>query len=277
MPDDLSYTAALDRDYRGERVSRRVSQSQLVDPVRRRLGSGLAINPFLRLATLTLVILLVASVGAAQARNPTLRYQSLDSGPYYGNRVTVANPSSGEANTANNNFFVTSVWALSGSSGPEGLQQGVTYEWNLAENACNLGSQGAGAKLYYFTETWAGSTYTCYNGGLATFSTAHKQSVTYNAASTKWSAYLDGVYTGVQMYFFSCGGFACQVRTFGEAADDLPGLWKAKFAGSGNTPWEYFNSSVWVKVFSYNDHTASNWSAVNGPFPTGIWSYTYSH
>lgn len=216
-------------------------------------------------------------VGFASAT--TLNYLYRDSGPYYGVRSNIGNPSSGESNISSGDFFVTSVFALTGeSSASQALQQGVTYEWNVPQNSCNLGSQGNGAKMYYFTETYAGGTYTCYNGGIANSATSHKQSLTYNSTSQKWSAYRDGIYTGQQMYFYDCSSLACSIRAFGENYAAKSGLWKAKFAGSGNTPWQYFNGSVWVTIYSYSTHPGgSDWSGLSGPFPTGIWSFTYSH
>lgn len=226
-----------------------------------------------------LIGLVIATYVTAPASATTLNYLYLDAGPYYGVRSNIGNPSSGEANISSGDFFVTSVFALtSESSANQALQQGVTYEWNVAQNSCNLGSQGNGAKMYYFTETYAGGTYTCYNGGIANSATSHKQSLTYNTTSQKWSAYLDGMYTGIQMFFYDCYGLACSIRAFGENHAAKPGLWKTKFAGAGNTPWQYYNSSIWVTISGYSTHPGgSDWSSLSGPFPTGIWSFTYSH
>ncbi|HVN62429.1 MAG TPA: hypothetical protein VMT59_14310 [Gaiellaceae bacterium] len=186
------------------------------------------------------------------------------------------NPDSSQASVSSGDFFVTSAYADGGlANGGNLIQQGVTYEYKAAEGpSCNLGSSSPA--LYYFTEKRVNGTYSCYSNGSATFSTSHLQTVDRGSDGT-WYAYRDGSPTGITTTWSACGGDACTLAAFAEEASFASGAWAAKYAGSGNTAWQWWNGAAWNTINSATTQPGTYWSAPSGPFPGGIWSFTYSH
>jgi hypothetical protein len=191
-----------------------------------------------------------------------------------GSRVTVDNPDSSQATVNSGNFFDAAAEA--DDRGLNLIQQGVTYEYNAAEGpSCNLGSSGP--KLYYFTEIIVSGLAACYQNGTATFSTSHLQTVV-RGSNGNWAAYRDGNPTGVTTNWApSCGGNACFLSAFAEAHVLGAGKWAAKFAGSGNTVWQFWNGAMWNPINNADLNAPSPPWTPSGPFPGGIWSLNYSH
>lgn len=210
---------------------------------------------------------------SAQATNQAAKYWSTTSSGWKGSRVTVDNPDSSQATVSSGDWILTSAYADDGVSNL--IQQGVTYEFKDPENpSCNLGSSSP--TLYYFTEKEVNGAYSCYSNGSATFSTSHLQTVDRGSDGV-WRAYRDGSATGISTTWSNCGGDACTLAAFAEEDTSKSGAWAAKYAGSGNTEWEWWNGSSWSVINSASNQAGTYWSGPSGPFPGGIWSFTYSH
>lgn len=132
-----------------------------------------------------------------------------------------------------------------------------------------------------FVEYQHGATnYQCYSETVANFSETHRQSVQYQNSNGLWYSFLDGAFESITTEWTPCGGLACAIDAYGENFSGKSGLWYAKFAGSGNTPWQLYNGSWYTidSTYPVNYFGGTNWSSSpSGPFPTGIWSFTYSH
>lgn len=239
----------------------------------------------LRLAlAVAFVSVLVALLGVASALGNTqvgAIWQTTTDQGWKGTRVTVNNPDSSQRLLSSGDFFSTAAYADSGPNGSSLIQTGVNYEWNAPEGpSCNLGS--AGATLYYFVETEHTGTYKCYSKGLADSGGSHKQSV-FIGGDGLWHAARDGIDENITTSWTGCNGDACTLIALGENLSGKIGLWEAKFAGSGNTPWQFMNSCCWNTINNTPFMPIPNhWSGdgvgndPSGPFPTGIWSYKYS-
>lgn len=228
---------------------------------------------------LTIVVIAVAGTAATAASASPQAYRywltSTDQG-WKGSRVTVDNPDSSQATVTYGNDFVTSAEADDRGFHPNLIQQGVTYEYGSPETPqCNLGSSTP--KLYYFTEIIVSGFQACYTNGTATFSTSHLQTVV-RGANGNWAAYRDGNPTGVTTNWApSCGGNACFLAAFAESFVLAPGKWSAKFAGAGNTTWQFWNGAAWNQINNATLYAPSPPWMASGPFPGGIWSLNYSH
>jgi hypothetical protein len=157
------------------------------------------------------------------------------------------------------------------------IQQGVELEYADPEGpSCNLGASAPA--LYYFTEVIHSNNATCYASTAAAYSAANLQTVD-RGSSGLWTAYRNGQSTGITTSWTACGGNACLIAAYGEDHNLRTGKWSAKFAGSGNTEWQWWNGTSWGALTSgYHDYVdAPEWSGLHGPFPTGIWSFDYSH
>lgn len=210
-------------------------------------------------------------VPAASATSQAARFVTSSCCLLQGSRATIWSPDSGEVALVSNDFFVTSAYADSGVD--DLMQTGITYEFNLPEGpSCDLGS-GQRA-LYYFVEVESNGLFFCYNKGNAGFSVNRMHSVVRNADGY-WRAYRDGVFMNIRTKWGAdCGGNACTVAAFAEEATFQAGSWPAKFAGSGQTPWQRWTGSSWFTVQQANLKLDPFWS-VGGPFPGGIWNLTY--
>jgi hypothetical protein len=230
----------------------------------------------LRLTGLVAVLMTVLVPVAAAIPGNSTDYHWSTSGPgWKGTRVTVDNPDSSQASVSSGDFFLTSAFANSGSGGSSLIQIGVTLEYKDPEGSCNLGMNSP--QLYYFIEIEQVGNYTCYGPTAATYSTSHLQSVVRGSDGV-WRSYRDGVATGITNTWTGCGGDACKIAAFAEENQYKAGHWAAKFAGSGNTTWQFWNGSVWNQINTgYTWQPATYWGPESGPFPGGIWSFTYSH
>ena len=227
----------------------------------------------LRRATATaagvLAALFFASTAAAATVQAYRTWQTTSNG-WKGSRVTISNPSSGESSIAPPDFLLASAYADSGQT--SGIQSGVTYEWGAPQaSSCDLGSSGPA--LYYFVEVIQVGNYTCFQKGSAAFTAANLHSVVRGADGI-WRAYRNGNYQSVQNSWTGCAGDACTISAFAEENRGAPGLFHAKFAGSGNTPWQFWNGSSWNTINSATLWLGTCWKA-SGPFPGGIWSLIY--
>ncbi len=234
----------------------------------------------MKVLTALLIACFATLLGASTALgSQAYRYWSdtVDRG-WKGSRVNIGNPDTSQASVSSGDWFLTSAYADDGPSGSNLIQVGVTYEYKAPEAfSCDLGSSTA--KLYYFVEVENSGTYTCYGQGLATFATTHLQSVKRSSTNGVWYSFIDSGDTGITNYWSGCGGNACSISALGENNGNKAGAWSAKFAGSGNTPWQFWNGSVWNTINTANVHidSSSPWAGPFGPFPAGIWSFTYSH
>ena len=83
---------------------------------------------------------------------------------------------------------------------------------------------------------------------------------------------------GITNTWTLCNGDACRISAHAEEHKFTFGRWAAKYAGSGNIPWQFWNGSVWNTITTgYIRDPGLYWSPVSGPFPGGIWSFNYSH
>jgi hypothetical protein len=128
----------------------------------------------------------------------------------------------------------------------------VTYEWQAAFGSCNLGSPSAA--LYYFVEIAQNDVYTCSNLGYASGGAQNRMSV-QRGSDNLWHAYQNGAGVGVSTSWTRCGGDACAIEAFAENFTQRPGYYYAKFAGSNQTPWQYYNGS---KLEHDHQHAASS-------------------
>jgi hypothetical protein len=74
-----------------------------------------------------------------------------------------------------------------------------------------------------------------------------------------------------------CGGDACDLQALAEEENGKSGSWIAKFAGSNQTPWQFWNGTAWSTINTYSLSVNPLWQGPSGPFPGGIWSFSYSH
>jgi len=226
-----------------------------------------------RLALLLVPILALAGVvGAAPAGAVQQAFRTVGSGccVLKGSRSTILAPRASEVSLPSGAFFDSAAEADDGS---DLLQTGLTYEFNAPEGpSCTYGN-GAPA-LYVFVEKIKDGNAQCYNRGLLAWESNHLYSVYTNTGT--WVAALDGSVSSVTNTFDACSGNACQVTAFGEASSLFSGQWVAKFAGSGNTPWQRWTGTSWVTIQSSGIILNTGWTN-SGPFPGGIWTFTYSH
>ena len=222
------------------------------------------------------VCLIIGSIAipAASATDQALRYVDYSSSAHVqGSRATVDNPASNEWDVYQYDWFITSAYVDDGLNGNNLMQVGVEQEWQAGEGpSCNLGSPAT--SLYFFTEIEVNGAYSCWNVGTTTYSTSHLQSVKKVSGGYWWS-FIDSAWTGVVNSWSSCGGYACTVAAFAEESRTGLGIWHAKFAGSGNTPWQLYNGTAWDTILSASTSSGSYWSGPTGPFPGGIWSFVY--
>jgi hypothetical protein len=196
-----------------------------------------------------------------------------------GSRVTVDNPTASQMSIQSpNDFDLTSAYADDGGFGCCNLIQiGVTYEWQDPEpqGTCNLGSPSAA--LYYFVEIEQNGSYTCYNLGYASGGAQNLMS-TQRGSDNLWHAYKNGVGAGVSNSWTPCNGNSCRIAAFAENANNMTGYYYAKYAGTNQTPWQYYNGSSWSTITSTPNPPLHDlgWDAPTGPFPGGIWSF-YHH
>jgi hypothetical protein len=222
------------------------------------------------LLMLVLGLLTAISAGSALATVQAFRTWETSSNGWKGSRVTISNPSSGESSIALNDFLLGSAYADSGVS--SAIQAGVTYEWQAPQPvSCDLGS--AAPTLYYFVEIIQVGNATCYQRGAAATTTANLHSVVRGTDGT-WRAYRNGNFQHVQNSWTACAGDACTISAFAEELRAAPGLFHAKFAGPGNTTWQFWNGSVWNQINSASLFLGTCFKS-SGPFPGGIWSLIY--
>src|SRR2546423_2309210 len=223
---------------------------------------------------LAAMLVLTAAAGASDLTD--LNWATTGPG-WKGTRVTVDNPDSSQVSISSaGDFFITSAYADSGAGGSSLIQIGVTGEYHDAEApTCNLGMNVPA--LYYFIEIEQTGNYSCYGPTAATYSTSHLQSVVRGGDGV-WRSYRDSVATGITNIWTGCSGDACRISAHAEENKLTTGRWAAKYAGSGNIAWQFWNGSVWNTItMGYNRDPGLYWSLPSGPFPGGIWSFTYSH
>lgn len=232
-------------------------------------------SAILRLTGFVAGFLTTLVLTAAASANYTDYHWSTSGPGWKGTRVTVDNPDSSQASVSSGDFFLTSALANSGSGGSSLIQIGVTLEYKDPQPpTCNLGMNSPA--LYYFIEIEQTGNYSCYGPTAATYSTSHLQSVVRGSDGI-WRSYRDGNPAGITNTWTGCSGDACKIAAFAEENKFTTGRWAAKYAGSGNTPWQFWNGSTWNTINTPTWQPGTYWSPPNGPFPGGIWSFTYSH
>jgi hypothetical protein len=199
-----------------------------------------------------------------------------------GERVTVGPPTASQRNILPPDSQIVSIWAANGKSDGDGrgLQQGVKYTYNNAEDpGCD--SQGINsAAMFNFVEFYDYGNYECYYESDASGGSLYDEKVLENS-SGYWQAYVNGNYQGHQILWSTCGGNACLLQTFGEDVTDVGHgeLWYAKFQGS-QTPWAQYNGTVWGKITNTPPPYIGNlswWTKDMTNFPNGLWWFKYSH
>lgn len=232
-------------------------------------------------ATIASLVLTSSAAALEQA------YRFLDTtfsatGPWTGTRATLNNPSSGQRQISENDFFITSVFAHDNAL-QNGMQTGILYEFRqpLFGPDCDKGMDAP--EMYYFTEIVDLEMYTCFFTGFAATAESWRQTV-MRPSDGFWRSYRGGAFNqGITTRWDeSCGGLACEINAFAEEANSRVGEWYAKFAGgtaaTGNhdTPWQRFDGSAWTTIDEAQvDPHSNHWSDPSGPFPDGIWHFRY--
>lgn len=222
-------------------------------------------------------VLAALFAGSARASSHANLYITGAGQTYQGTRATINNPTSGQRTMQNGDYFLASVLANDGT-GSNQIQQGILYEWNAPQSPdCKEGL--GGAILANFVEIQHSGVYQCYVETYANTGESHLHSVRWLASNNTWYSYLDGVGQGITTSWTPCSGKACAVDAFAETWDATKsGLWYAKFAGSGNTPWQWNDGTNWNTISGSYAFYGTNWqNPYSGPFPTGIWSLIYQH
>lgn len=215
---------------------------------------------------------LLAAADVTSANSQAYRYVTSSCCTLLGVRSTILTPNSQEA------IVLPGDWELSSAQANDGaaqylLQAGAVFEYAAPQDeSCKLGSSTP--TLYYFVEKEVGGIYLCYQQGALAWSHADLYSDVHGSDGI-WRAYINSNYKGISVTWSNCGGNACIVSALGEKRTTSSGYWPAKFAGSGNIPWQRWTGSTWFTIQGYQPHTDANWMW-SGPFPTGIWSATYS-
>lgn len=178
-----------------------------------------------------------------------------------------------------NGFSLTSVWAFDG--GTNAMQAGVVAIKNIAIDNAACSYNDGSIHLIYFTETVVNGTYFCYNEGNAGYGNTNVftllKDTTGHWIARRGSACLTNPSGNcVSMTFpTTCNTGACRWQAFAEHAGANAGDWKAKFSGSGYTPWQRYTTQ-WYTVQSNYTHTpGTGWTWNSGPFPNGLWNFTY--
>jgi hypothetical protein len=226
------------------------------------------------LVPLAVALLWLAAAEVASANSQAYRYVTSSCCTLLGVRSTILTPNSQEAIILPGDWELSSAQANEGGASPQYLlQAGAVFEYAAPQDqTCSLGSSTP--TLYYFVEKEVGGIYLCYQQGALAWSHTDLYS-DVRGSDGIWRAYINSVYKGISVTWSNCGGNACIVSALGEKRTTSSGYWPAKFAGSGNTPWQRWTGSTWSTIQQYQQHTDANWTW-SGPFPTGIWSATYS-
>jgi hypothetical protein len=235
-------------------------------------------STMLRLTGFVAAVMIALVLAAAAGAGDYTDLHWATSGPgWKGTRVTVDNPDSSQVSISSaGDWFITSAYADSGAGGSSLIQIGVTLEYHDPQQpTCDLGMNTPA--LYHFIETEQQGLYRCYGPTAATYSTSHLRSVVRGSDGV-WHSYRDGVATSITNSWTGCSGDACRISAHAEEHKFTDGRWAAKYAGSGNTAWQFWNGSVWNTItMGYTRDPGLYWSLPSGPFPGGIWSFTYSH
>ncbi len=132
--------------------------------------------------------------------------------------------------------------------------------------------------MYYFAEFfYSGNNNYCFAEDLANTAESHVQKV-MRGAGGNWRPYRDGTWQGGETTWTACGGNACEILAQGENRAGGTGYWQAKFSGTDNTPWQFYNGTIWSTINSAG--TEPNpmvvpWSGPGGTFPDGLWWFIY--
>lgn len=218
-------------------------------------------------------------VGSASANTFAYMYWGPAGSPtdWVGVRASIGNPDSSQRTVSSGDFLSTSVVAANGQFGSSGraVEQGVNYEYQAGEGpSCNKGSSSPA--MYNYVELDDHGSYSCYYESDAASATSHVQKAEEDS-SGYWGGYLDGTYQGHHISWTDCSGNACYLQALGEEAADKSGLWYAKFSGSGNTPWQFNNGTLWSTISNAGEYLDNPpWSKNETNFPTGLWWYEYN-
>jgi hypothetical protein len=226
------------------------------------------------------VALLIAGtfVSAASANKFAYMFWGPAGSPtnWVGVRSSIGNPDSSQRSVSAGDFLSTSVVAANGLFGTNGraVEQGVNYEYQAGEGpSCNKGSSAPA--MYNYVEIDDHDNYSCYYESDAASATSHVQKAEKD--SGYWGGYLDGNYQGHHISWTACNGNACYLQALGEDLSDKSGLWYAKFSGSGNTPWQFNNGTLWSTINDAGEYLDNPpWSKNETNFPNGLWWYLYS-
>lgn len=217
---------------------------------------------------------LLTAACVASANSQSYRYITSSCCTLLGVRSTALTPNSQEAIILPGDWELTAVQANDGGAPAQYLlQAGAVFEFAARQDqTCSLGSSTP--TLYYFVEKEVGGLYLCYQQGALAWSHTDLYSVVRGSDGI-WRGYINSTYKGISVAWSNCSGNACLISALGEKRTTNSGYWPAKFAGSGNTPWQRWTGSTWFTIQQSQQHPESNWTW-SGPFPTGIWSTTYS-
>ncbi len=192
---------------------------------------------------------------------------------YDGTRVTIGNGLGSEQNVASGDFAHSTAYADAFYNANSLIQQGVHWR-----NHDPYGGSGncTSNSLEYFVEIIHAGAAECLTEGAANFGYQHVQEVLLGS-SGNWRPYMDGYWqAGAETSWSPCGGDACTIATFGEEGNgSVSTTWHSKFAGSGNTEWQFWNGTLWSTINTCSTTLTPGWKG-SGPFPGGIWSFIYN-
>lgn len=224
------------------------------------------------IVSLAAIALVAPSAAHANQQAANFWHTTSDQG-WMGSKVTVNNPAGSEMHVSSTDFASATAYA-DASPVDSLIQQGIIFFNNDPYGGSGT-CTGFENQLMYFVEISHAGAHSCFTEGAATSTDSHVQQVLRGSAGN-WRPYMDGQWkAGVQTSWDPCGGDACTVAAFAEENRAfLDTSWHAKFAGSGNTPWKFWNGTVWNTINHCSTGMDAYW-AESGPFPDGIWSFIY--
>jgi hypothetical protein len=233
------------------------------------------------LVAIVAVVFACTVVGAASATTLDQAYiywlKTSDNG-ITGVRASIGNPDSSQRDIPNGDLSITTVWATNGlfNGDENALQQGVFDVNNVIDDQGHGTCQNHTTGYYYFVETDKFGTLSCYYEAAAASAEVHVQKVQEDPFNSVWWGYRDGVQqTEASDSWSYCGGNACGIYAFGEdpTRSGSPALWWSKFSAPGNTPWQFYNGTVWNTIHNFNGpHLDANWTT---NLPTGVNAGTF--
>jgi hypothetical protein len=242
-------------------------------------------------AVLVVACTVVGSAGATTLDQAYIYWQKSSDEGITGVRSGIGNPSGSELDIPSGDASISSVWATNGAFGTSerGLQQGIVDLSNATFDYGHGTCQNHTTGYFYFVETDDHGTLSCYYEASASGGSSHLETVLEDG-SGNWWGWRDGTkQTETSISWTDCGGNTCFFQAFGEdpTLSGSPAYWQAKFSGSGNNPWQFYNGTQWNTIYNFSGpHLDANWTTnlptgVNaGEFPnndpTALWHFIYN-